>query len=214
VTALPRQRGFTALLVILLALSSTGYFALSPSGVQAANPTALGSTFAPVLHFTSGEKFYPTSVDYLITSSILRERFSNGSSLVVDSSPSPSTLGTHNSTDFYLDNRLSTLDAITSDYSSKASTLGYFTYIHLANSSSTTVIQYWLFYAYNNGPLNDHQGDLEVVEIFLDSSGSPFRALYSQHGAGENAAWSEVDKVDTHTVVSVAEGSQAHYFRP
>jgi hypothetical protein len=188
--------------------------ALIPSRVQAASPAVLGSTFAPVFHFTSGEKFYPTSVDYLIASSILKERFSNGSSLVVDSSPSSSTLGTHNSTDFYLDNKLGTLDAIMGDYSSKASTLGYFTYIHLVNSSSTTVIQYWLFYAYNNGPFNDHQVDLEVVEVFLDSSGSPFRALYSQHGAGENAAWSDVEKVDAHPVVYVAQGSHANYFRP
>jgi len=196
-------------------LSSIGYFALSPSGVQAASPSALGSTFAPVLHFTSGEKFYPAPVDYLIASSILKERFPDGSSVVVDTSPSPSNLGTHNSTDlFYLDNRLVSLDAIAADYVSKSSSLGYFVYVHVTNSSSTTVVQYWIFYAYNNGPLNDHQGDLEVVEIFLDSSGSPIRALYSQHGAGESAAWSDVEKIDTHPVVYVAQGSHANYFRP
>jgi len=216
VTGLTKQRMYPARLVILLVLPCMGYLRLEPSRVQATSLTLLVSTFAPFLHFGSGEKFYPTPVDYLIDSSILRERFANGSSAVVDTSPSPSNLGTHNSSDpvLYLDNRLNSTEAIAADYASKSNSLGYFVYVHVTNSSSMTIIQYWLFYAYNNGLLNNHQGDLEVVEIFLDSSGTPFRAVYSQHGAGENAAWSDVEKTDTHPVVYVALGSHANYFRP
>ncbi len=186
----------------------------SPTLTRAQSSSSLASTFAPVLHFTSEERFFPTSVDYLIGSSTLKQRFINGSSTLIDQSPTPSNLGTYNSTDDFLDNELGTLDAIANDYSTKASSLGYSTYVHMINGTSSTVIQYWFFYAYNNGPLNDHQGDLEVVEIFLDSSGSPKRALCSQHGAGENAAWSDVEKSDTHPVVYVAQGSHANYFRP
>jgi hypothetical protein len=61
--------------------------------------------------------------------------------------------------------------------------------------------------------MNNHQGDIEVVEIFLDNSGSPQKALFSQHGAGENAAWSDAEKSDNHPVVYVAQGSHANYFR-
>lgn len=185
-----------------------------PKSAHAQPPSVLASSFAPVLHFVSGEKFYPVSIDYLIGSSSLRQRFSNGTSALADPSPSPSTLGTYNSPDYFLDNKLGTLDAISTDYTSKLGSIGYRSYVSVTNSSSFAVVRYWLFYAFNNGPLNDHQGDLEVIEIFLDASGNPQEALYSQHGAGENAGWSDVEKIGTHPVVYVAKGSHANYFRP
>ena len=77
----------------------------------------------------------------------------------------------------FLDNKNGTLDAIAADYASKASSVGYYAYVHIVTGGSSTVIQYWLFYAYNNGPLNNHQGDIEVVEIFLDASGIPQRVF-------------------------------------
>ena len=205
----------TCLLLVLLILLLPALAGLdSSSPARAQSSSSLASTFAPVLHFTSGERFFPTSVDYLIGASALKQRLVNGSSTLVNPGPTPSNLGTYNSTDYFLDNKLGTRDAIANDYSSKVGSLGYFTYVHVANGTASTVIQYWLFYAYNNGPLNDHEGDLEVVELFLDSSGSPQHALYSQHGAGENAAWNDVEKSDTHPVVYVAQGSHANYFRP
>lgn len=202
------------LFLLVLLLSIILVICLSPgSYVNAETPEQQASTFAPVLHFTQGEKFYPTSVDYIISSSVLKQRFSDGSNITVDAAPTPGSLGTYTSTDLFLDNKLGTLDAIAADYTSKASSIGYYAYIHIVSSGSSTVIQYWLFYAYNNGPLNDHQSDIEVVEIFLDGSGTPVKALYSQHGAGENAVWGDVEKTDNHPVVYVAQGSHANYFR-
>jgi hypothetical protein len=181
---------------------------------QADDSQALASRFAPVLRFTSGEKFWPTSVDYIIGSSVLKRRNADGSSTLVDPNPTETSLGAYTSSDMFLDNKLGTLDAIAADYASKANIIGYYAYVHIVTSSSQSVIQYWLFYAYNNGPFNDHQSDLEVVEVFLDGSGNPQRALYSQHGSGENAAWGDVKKTDSHPVVYVAQGSHANYFRP
>jgi hypothetical protein len=215
-TAKSRLRAIFSFRLFLLGLllSIILLICLSPgSSVNAETPEQQASTFAPVLHFTQGEKFYPTSVDYIIGNSVLKQRFSDGSNTTVGAAPTPSSLGTYTGTDLFLDNKLGTLDAIAADYASKACSIGYYAYVHIVSSGSSTVIQYWLFYAYNNGPLNDHQGDIEVVEIFLDNSGAPMKALYSQHGAGENAAWGDVEKTDNHPVVYVAQGSHANYFR-
>ena len=174
----------------------------------------LASRFSPSLQFASGERFYPTSVDYILSSSSIKDRSSGSPPDTVDSSPTPSNLGEHTSPDLFLDNKLGGFDAIAADYTAKAHSIDHYAYVRTVESGSETVIQYWLFYAYNNGPINDHQGDIEVIEVFLDGSGNPSRLLLSQHAAGQNAMWSDVEKVDgTHPVVYVAQGSHANYFR-
>jgi len=174
----------------------------------------LASKYAPVLRFTAREQFYPTTVDYIIDSSVLRQRSPFGaSSTIIDPAPRADTLGTYTSADLFLDNKLGTYERIAADYSVRASSLGYYAYVHVVQTASSTVIQYWLFYIYNNGPLNDHQGDIEVIEVFLDNAGNPKQLLLSQHGSGQNAGWGDVEKVDDHPVVYVAQGSHANYFR-
>jgi len=200
------------LLIFSLSISLVAGSSFRPSVEQ--TPQVLASSYAPVLHFTQDEKFYPTSVDHIISSSVLKQRNSNGSSFIVDSSPTPNNLGTYTSSNLFLDNKLGTFDAIAGDYASKFQDLGFYAYVHVVSSDSSTIIQYWLFYSYNNGPLNDHQGDIEVIQVFLDGSGSPQKVLLSQHFSGENAAWSDVEKQGTHPVVYVAQGSHANYFKP
>ena len=196
----------------LLALMILGSLAVLPVA-RAQSGTSLAEKYVPVLHFAGGEKFFPTSVDYIISSSDLMHRQSDGSSVLVTSTPTASTLGNYNQADDFLNNRLGTFDAIAADYSGKEAGLGFYAYVHVENLTEGTVVQYWLFYAYNNGQLNDHQSDIEVVEVFLNSAGSPTQALYSQHLAGENAAWGDVETQNGHPVVYVALGSHANYFR-
>jgi hypothetical protein len=203
--------GIYLLLFLLGAALLTG---ISLREANAQTPQELASRFSPILRFTSGEKFYPTSVDYIISISSLKLRASDGTSTTVTDNPAPSNLGSYIGSDLFLDNKLETLDNIAEDYTQKAETIGYHAYVHIVTSGSTQTIQYWLFYAFNNGPLNEHQGDIEVIQIFLDNSNNPQHALYSQHGAGENAAWTDVEKQDTHPIVYVAQGSHANYFRP
>jgi hypothetical protein len=200
---------FTVILcVLLLALLAF------PFTVNAQTDTQLAATYGPVLHFTNGEQFYPTTVEYIIGSSVLKQRSSSGvSSTIIDAAPLPENLGTYTSPDLFLDNKLQNFEQISADYAAKASSLGYHAYVHIVQKGSSTVIQYWLFYIYNNGPLNDHQSDIEVVQVFLDSAGNPQQLLLSQHGAGQNAVWGDVEKVDGHPVVYVAQGSHANYFR-
>jgi hypothetical protein len=204
-----RLAALSVISVLVVSFSLVASFGLLQP-VSAQTPQDLASKYAPVLHFTGGEKFYPTTVDYIITSSVLKQ---HSTGTVVDPAPTAATLGTHTSTDLYLDNKLGTGDAIAKDYASQASSIGYYAYVNVVTSGSGTVIQYWLFYAHNNGPLNDHQGDIEVVEVFLGPGGNPTTALYSQHLAGESAVWSDVETVGTHPVVYVAQGSHANYFR-
>jgi hypothetical protein len=182
---------------------------------RAQSDSELAATYAPVLHFTSGEKFYPTTVDYIINNSVLMFRNSSDGSATPFGYPTKYNLGNYSGPDWFLNNTLGSFEAISADYNSSRDNAGYgyTAYVHIYNSSTSQVIQYWLFYAYNNGPLNDHQGDIEVIEISLDNAGTPQTALYSQHGAGENAGWGDVEKVDTHPVVYVAQGSHANYFR-
>jgi hypothetical protein len=213
-----KQAGFKfrrfslAILITSLCLVLLAILAFQPS-VTAQTDEALASQYAPVLHFTSGEKFYPTSVNYIISSSVLKQRYSDGTSAVIDSAPKPTNLGTHTSTSLFLSNKLETFEDIAADYAVNAESAGYYAYVHVVRSGSSTVIQYWLFYIFNNGPMNNHQGDIEVIQVFLDADGTPHAVLASQHGAGENVAWNDVEKDDTHPVIYVAQGSHANYFR-
>jgi hypothetical protein len=182
--------------------------------LNAQTNTDLAAEYAPVLKFTGGELFYPTSVDYVIESSTLKQRGTAGLySTIISSTPTASNLGSFTGNDLFLDNNLGDLDAIAADYRSNCVSFGYPAYVHIQNSGQYKVIQYWFLYAYNNGPLNNHQGDWEVIQIFLDSSGNPEKALYSQHGSGENAPWADVEKQGNHPIVYVAQGSHANYFR-
>ena len=200
------------ILTVLLCFVLLAILALQPS-VRAQTNQELASKYAPVLRFTSGEKFYPTSAEYIVSSSVLKQRYSDGSSSIVDSAPSPGNLGIYTSNDLFLDNKLDTFETIAADYDADTASNSYFTYVNVVRSDSTTVIQYWLFYIFNNGPMNDHQGDIEVIQVFLDSFGDPQTVLASQHGAGQNVDWNDVEKSDDHPVIYVAEGSHANYFR-
>lgn len=201
-------------LLLAFSLTITLLTGLCLRNANAQTPQELANQFSPVLRFTSGEKFYPTSVDYIITSSTLKQRASDGSSTILNSNPTPNNLGSYTGSNLFLDNKLGTLDDIAADYAQKADNIGYYAYVHIVTSGSVKIIQYWLFYAFNNGPLNNHQGDIEVVQVFLDGANDPQKALYSQHGAGQNAAWGDVEKQDTHPVVYVAQGSHANFLRP
>jgi hypothetical protein len=205
------ERPLRKLIILLMIFFLFNFvFCLTNLFGEAQNAEELAIRYSPVLRFTGNEKFYPTTIDYFISRASL---FDHSNGATVDSSPTPETLGSYVSTNLYLNHDLETFEAIASDYSLQAELNGYHIYAKVAITGSSTVIQYWLFYVFNNGPLNDHQGDFEVIEVFLDSSDNPQITLYSQHFTGQNTDWNEVEKIDTHPVVYVAEGSHANYFR-
>ena len=91
-----------------------------------------------------------------------------------------------------------------------------------------TVLQYWLFYAFNDWRsgffgANDHEADWEKVMIFLSEPEPgefvPEWVAYASHEyTGDNLRrrWDdpEVDKVGEHMVVYVGAGSHASFYAP
>lgn len=95
-----------------------------------------------------------------------------------------------------------------------------------AGSEGYTVVQYWIFYYFNDWR-NLHEGDWELVQLcfpghtakeLLERGEQPVLAAYSQHQAGQKMSWSDIRAnglvAGTHPVVYVAQGSHANYFTP
>jgi hypothetical protein len=94
---------------------------------------------------------------------------------------------------------------------------------HVTRDRGYTVLQYWFLYPYNDwashGGSNDHEGDWEVIYVFLDADERPAYAAYSRHVTvpllygPQTAVWEKVEVVGaTHPVVYVGCGSHASYF--
>jgi len=154
------------------------------------------------------------NVGYHLDNSVLKLR-SGETVTTVDTHPTVALISTKQSEYYFLANKFADLPAIAADYESKRAALGYTVYGRVTKESTSTVVQYWFFYAYNDAPLNNHEGDWEMIEVILDSTQEPVSAAYSQHLKGQRASWGDVEKMDsTHPVVYVARGSHANYFRP
>src|ERR687889_1407723 len=97
---------------------------------------------------------------------------------------------------------------------------------HAIRQDGWIVLQYWLFYAFNDWRsnffgANDHEADWEKVFVYLSESGeaSPEWVAYAAHNyTGDNLRrrWDdpEVEKVGEHPVIYVGAGSHASYYAP
>ncbi len=183
-------------------------------GLLDSKEAQLAATYAPYLHFVASEKFFPTDISYPLENSVLYLK-SDGSNTLIDSSPTIASISLYSTEDYFLDNTLGSSEEIEKDYEQKKESIGYTVYARVTREVENLVVQYWFFYAFNPGSLNQHEGDWEMIEIILDLTESPLYAVYSQHFAGERAAWNDVEKRDeTHPRVYVALGSHANYFSP
>jgi len=196
------------------------YMAFLSSVSSAPSDLDLVEQYSPILYYESDETCYPVDISYHIDNSYLY-LFTVDEIILVDDSPTSeelafySELGGDNSQYGFLDNKIGTIDddKIINDYQSKMNTLGFTIYSRVYTSGSTTVIQYWFFYAFNKGELNQHEGDWEMVQVIL-SDGDPTNAMYSQHHSGQSATWNQVERDGDHIKVYVARGSHANYLRP
>jgi len=81
------------------------------------------------------------------------------------------------------------------------------------------VLQYWFFDAFNywgevEDGMNNHEGDWEMIMIFLKGDMPEYVAYSSHHnkGAVTRRRWSQMEKEGEHPIVYVALGSHANYF--
>jgi hypothetical protein len=176
----------------------------------------LAEKYAPTLYFHSGEEVFPVNVSYFIDNSNLNESVLE-TAVLLTANPTAAGLASYSNTarNFYLDDQLGTIEdgGIIDAYRSNESSLGYTVYSHVTTDGTQVAIQYWFFYVFNFGTYNDHEGDWEMIEIILDGDLEPLMVGYSQHEAGQQATWSQVEKSGDGPVAYVAKGSHANYFR-
>ncbi|UCH72508.1 MAG: Vps62-related protein [Thermoplasmatales archaeon] len=192
-------------------------FVLSCVNTVSADDEELAQQYAPIFHFEKDETCFPVDVSYHLENSNLKgfgDQYSNISIPPAELNFSNlSSIFSENDIQFaYLDNTKGSVDDdnIINDYQSSG--FGYTVYSHVYTNGVETTIQYWMFYAFNKGELNQHEGDWEMVQITL-SSGTPIMVAYSQHHSGQSATWDQVEKDGDHIKVYVARGSHANYLR-
>jgi hypothetical protein len=177
----------------------------------------LAEKFAPYLHLHPDEAFYPVSIDYALAQSTL----ANVNTGTLTESPTASQLSSLSipNAGFYLDNRMGTIqdDGIKEDFLENGQSYMPTAYARVTeqtyNGANVYAVQYFFYYAFNNGPLNIHEGDWEMILVVCDLSQNPIAAAYSQHLDGGFVEWSLVQNTDGHPNVYVALGSHANYFR-
>jgi hypothetical protein len=157
----------------------------------------LADTYAPIFYFEAEETCYPIDASY---------HLDNSQMTCIDPFFEETC---------YYDNYHGTIkdDGVIKHYQSVMNSFGYTVYYRIYNESTDTkVIQYWMFYAFNKGELNQHEGDWEMVQIVLDENG-PSWVAYSQHHFGQKASWDQVERDGNHIKVYVSRGSHANYLR-
>ena len=154
------------------------------------------SEYSPILYFEGQETCYPIDANYHLDNSEKK------------------CISTLLEETCYYDNIHGTVsdDGVITNYQSVKDSYETVVYYRTYPSGGTDVIQYWMFYAFNNGELNRHEGDWEMVQIVFEGS-SPSWVAYSQHYSGQRATWNQVEKDGNHIKVYVSRGSHANYLR-
>ncbi len=187
---------------------------------------AMLEKFAPALYFHPSEIFRPQPVDVLVENARLRQNRSFWFDSNILAKVSIPDLFSYRDESFFLDAWYG--DEELSDSNNYSFHRLYYettlrpevgghpvvTYGRMVQdeASGFTVLQYWLFYYYNDW-FNKHEGDWELVQVMLDPQGEPQEVVLSQHHGGTRRVWRDAHIEDgTHPAAYVALGSHANYF--
>lgn len=193
---------------LIFAILSISILFLTINSVSA-DPTA--DKYAPVFYFEGEETCYPVDANYhLDPDTSDKKRLTDDGVEDINES----TYNLNETDNIFYDNKHGTIDddGVIKHYQSVEKNYGYTVYYRITNEGGNQVIQYWMFYAFNDGDLNKHEGDWEMVQVVIPNSGSKWVA-YSQHHSGQRAPWDMVEKEDDHIKVYVARGSHANFLR-
>jgi len=173
------------------------------------------SKHSPIFSFDGNESVFPMAVDEYLSSCRLM-RAGSYSSVLVKEDVTAADLSTWSGTDLFLDEKHGTctdanvLKALVFDPGGSNLTV----YGRTWEVDGFVALQYWTLYAFNQGPLNSHEGDWEMVQVLLDGASlEPREIMLSQHRSGERVGWDQVNCRDSHPMIAVALGSHANYLR-
>lgn len=182
------------------------------------SPATLLVRHSPILVLHPAERFRPVPVDGFLADSDLQKKTPAGWEMVAGPLPAGGA-------DLRLDQRLCrAVEGIAASpcylQAEAAHGAGPVVYGAAFRTKTRIVLQYWLWYPYNDYsptvPAGDlwqvHEGDWEAVSVILDLRSKPLVAGYSQHSAGNRRDWAKVPKRGARPLVYVALGSHANYF--
>jgi hypothetical protein len=183
----------------------------------------LADMYAPFMCFYQGsygrERYFPTEVGNMLENSTFWKfdfRSKEEQVLQYDEAEKKDEFISEYGPDFFLDVNPIGFDVEPELIDQCAGDRHFYYRVMCSEYQSETyiVIQYWFFYLYNDGPLNNHEGEWEMIEVLLDyPSRCPLCVAYSRHEWGEFRLWGNVTKADeTHPIVYVAKGSHGAYF--
>ncbi|MDD5145337.1 MAG: Vps62-related protein [Candidatus Pacebacteria bacterium] len=185
----------------------------------------IAEKFAPIIYLHPDENYEPKSVNIIIDNAVLKDKKTKTLILLNHRLTASDLYDLPNSSNLYLD--IPDFDIANSQsasylqkYAGIKNNYPTTVYARVFVYQGKTVIQYWLFYFFNDGSLNKHEGDWEYVQLVFNGSDLnrilnstfPEFAVYSQHFSWEAKYWREVAAVSAHPLVYVARGSHANYF--
>lgn len=168
--------------------------------------------YAPILRFTQGNSFFPTSVE---------ESFNQGQVFLQKGNLfEPIVLG---------DLGRKANGAFNIDFPDginslpNAAKVVYGTAVECVSKPNRIALQYWFHYFRDDkvvdfpvlgNVFSAHEGDWEMITVFLDkNTQNPLGTALSQHFSGQKLLWSHTQKEGMHPVVFISEGSHANYSR-
>jgi hypothetical protein len=189
----------------------------------------LAKKFAPIVFIYPDDPYLPNELEVLVGDAELKQHRTGLPDLVIEPNPTLAIFDTSTywAEWYYLDIKDKKPGeenvSYRNDYNKEKNKYQLVPYVHVDDQDpNETVIQYWLFYYFNDW-WNKHEGDWELVQVMVDKEGNPTRAAYSQHvkipflpGGGTRLAWNDIPYKtdDTHPWVFVGKGSHASYFSP
>jgi Vacuolar protein sorting-associated protein 62 len=172
--------------------------------------------YAPVLYFHPEEKVYPWGIDSMLSNADLKKLRNNRKAQMP---LSPKALLSNNSDKLYLDlrnivpyyNAVSALNSSNKTFE-KFPFRVYGRQVDPQKNSTYIVLQYWLFYPFNQWH-NDHEGDWELVQIrYAKDRHAPDQLTTSHHHSGTVIAWDKVSKIKgTHPKIFIAKGGHGNW---
>jgi len=188
-------------------------------GVAENDEWELALQYFPVLIFDSSEKCYPTNMTYHLENSNLNLSKFREDELIKEPPLMVKDLEGR-TTKHYMDNIRGEVEdnsTIIDHYNETREKYGDVAYVHVTNDKYKNVnyiaVQYWFYYAFNDGRRNNHEGDWEMVQVLLDETKNPCYIALTQHWWKQKLPWDDprISTIGDHVIIYVANGSHANY---